>query len=468
MAQKDLLAFLTKLDKELTANSAVYRAENANKRAHIFRYNSKKFAKQIKIQITAQEIPLTNADKAFINKQADELLKKLQRSLPRIKADEKKIVSGKTFVRMTFTSSVKKKSQYGDPDSIYGKIYDTYRPHLKTCFGNIQDYLRDQEFTNPETGRKKSKALRTKTGKIREAPGREVNLGHVEGKSVVESFIRDAFENVLGDESIFTQTGDALGEDDIKRMMSELGIGISIIKDARIDTYTVELEAAVDNISGGQALKKSKSQLQSQIKAAVKKLGGIENLSGSDTPRQKYIKKTRKQVLEPFMGKQGVKVSAKDLKVDETPKSSGKKKATTKATKAKKARASLGAAALPAKMRRRKRTTKPSAARQPLELLGLLNKRLPDTVRKNMNPPHLVNRSGRFADSVKVTEIAQTNKGFPSIGYTYQKNPYEVFEMGNGDDRWATPERDPRVLIDRSIREVAAQFAIGRFYTRRV
>ena len=85
-----------------------------------------------------------------------------------------------------------------------------------------------------------------------------------------------------------------------------------------------------------------------------------------------------------------------------------------------------------------------------------------------MNPPHLVNRTGRFADSVKVTEIAETNKGFPSIGYTYQKNPYEVFEMGNGDDRWATPERDPRVLIDRSIREVAAQFAIGRFYTRRV
>ena len=37
MAQKDLLAFLTKLDKELTASSAVYRAQNANKRAHIFR-----------------------------------------------------------------------------------------------------------------------------------------------------------------------------------------------------------------------------------------------------------------------------------------------------------------------------------------------------------------------------------------------------------------------------------------------
>jgi len=29
-------------------------------------------------------------------------------------------------------------------------------------------------------------------------------------------------------------------------------------------------------------------------------------------------------------------------------------------------------------------------------------------------------------------------------------------------------ERDPRRLIDKSIREIAAQFAIGRFYTRRL
>ena len=39
------------------------------------------------------------------------------------------------------------------------------------------------------------------------------------------------------------------------------------------------------------------------------------------------------------------------------------------------------------------------------------------------------------------------------------------WEVGN--TRWATPERDPRILIDKSIREIAAQFAIGRFYTRR-
>ena len=103
----------------------------------------------------------------------------------------------------------------------------------------------------------------------------------------------------------------------------------------------------------------------------------------------------------------------------------------------------------------------------PLQMIAMLNKQLPETVRKNMVAPGLVNRTGRFSESVKVTDIQQTPKGYPSVGYTYQKNPYEVFEMGSGDARWATPERDPRTLIDRSIREVATQFAMGRFYTRR-
>lgn len=115
-----------------------------------------------------------------------------------------------------------------------------------------------------------------------------------------------------------------------------------------------------------------------------------------------------------------------------------------------------------------KQRTKKNAASQPLQLIGLINKDLPDTVRKNMQSPQLVNRTGRFAESVKLTDVIQTPKGYPSFGYTYQRNPYSVFEDGGGSAPWANGERDPRQLIDRSIREIAAQFAIGRFYTRRV
>ena len=84
-----------------------------------------------------------------------------------------------------------------------------------------------------------------------------------------------------------------------------------------------------------------------------------------------------------------------------------------------------------------------------------------------MGPPGLENVSGRFAGSVRVTDVAQTPKGFPSIGYTYQKNPYQVFEPGQGIAPWATAERDPRKVIDASIREIAATLLQGRFFTRR-
>ena len=102
-----------------------------------------------------------------------------------------------------------------------------------------------------------------------------------------------------------------------------------------------------------------------------------------------------------------------------------------------------------------------------LQLLTLLKAKLPQTVAQNMGPPGLVNRTGRFASSVTPTDVSRTAQGYPSVGYTYRKNPYQVFEMGVGDARWATPDRDPRKVIDMSIREIAAQLVVGRLYTRR-
>lgn len=101
----------------------------------------------------------------------------------------------------------------------------------------------------------------------------------------------------------------------------------------------------------------------------------------------------------------------------------------------------------------------------PMHLLGVFNKNLPDVVRANMGAPALENVTGRFAESVRVTDVATTPHGFPSFGYTYQRDPYQTFEPGG---EMGTFERDPRRLIDQSMREIAAQFAMGRFYTRRV
>lgn len=104
----------------------------------------------------------------------------------------------------------------------------------------------------------------------------------------------------------------------------------------------------------------------------------------------------------------------------------------------------------------------------PLALIGIFNKELPRTLQKNMRDPALNYQSGRFANSVKVLDAITTQKGYPSFGFSYQKDPYQVFEMGLGSSPWATPDRDPRKLIDNSMREIAAKYAIGRFFTRRL
>jgi hypothetical protein len=100
-------------------------------------------------------------------------------------------------------------------------------------------------------------------------------------------------------------------------------------------------------------------------------------------------------------------------------------------------------------------------------MLGIINAQLSDTVAKNMGSPRLDNVTGTFARSVRVTDIATTAQGFPSVGYTYARSPYGVFEASSGT-RFASAERDPRPLIDASIREIAAQYGLGRLYTRRM
>ena len=104
-----------------------------------------------------------------------------------------------------------------------------------------------------------------------------------------------------------------------------------------------------------------------------------------------------------------------------------------------------------------------SAATSPIGLTELLNKSLAKELMKNMGPypRRLENRSGRFARSAEVVNIAPLPKSV-EIQYTYQKDPYEVFEPDNGNPM-ASWGRDPRRLIGGTIRELA-QSIMGTKY----
>ncbi|MFI3221385.1 MAG: hypothetical protein QX189_20050 [Methylococcales bacterium] len=63
-------------------------------------------------------------------------------------------------------------------------------------------------------------------------------------------------------------------------------------------------------------------------------------------------------------------------------------------------------------------------------------------------------RSGRFAGSASVKTLSQSREGMITAFYTYMKNPYQTFEPGFAQGSPKT--RDPKLLIAKSIREIAA------------
>jgi len=203
------------------------------------------------------------------------------------------------------------------------------------------------------------------------------------------------------------------------------------------------------------------SQLeQAAIKGLVDSLQDIANLESSTT-----LKNAVAQIALYNIG--GKK--RKNKKVTGTAKSKINEKSSAKSSKktgSKKSTRVMRDSTVPSDiMGTRASATVPSLG----YLIAIFNEQLPRTVAKNMGAPRLQNRTGRFAQSVRVSDIAITPQGYPSVGYTYQLNPYQTFEPGYRQGyKQGAPDRDPRKLIDVSIREIATQFAMGRFYTRRV
>lgn len=201
--------------------------------------------------------------------------------------------------------------------------------------------------------------------------------------------------------------------------------------------------------------------IQEDEKIFSKLIGDIDvsKIRGSNT-----LEEDIEGVYADFLG-EGRKKNYKSKKVRPTRSKADDILPTARKTKTKRKTTKNAAKAPFIRKKRGAAKGKASAASMPLNMMVMINSQLPGVVRKNMRPPALENRTGRFAASPRVTEIGVTAQGFPSIGYSYEKNPYQTFETGF---KQGSADRDPRKLIDTSIREIAVQFAIGRFYTRRV
>tara|TARA_R110000737_G_scaffold194683_1_gene215813 strand:+ start:157 stop:1461 length:1305 start_codon:yes stop_codon:yes gene_type:complete len=427
-------AFLTKLHNELLVTGDEYR-KLVNVQFHTFVLTRRALRKGIKDRLEKNFAGVSKAEVAAILKGCDAALYKVIRDTAKsINAVETPGLGGVTLQKQT--KSRVEATFDASGQNRYAQITRLYTQHLSKATPAV---IRSIEGVLNETSNVKSKSL--------------WNLNHKHLEGIIETQVRDAINNAL------------IGEEEITKkhltaFMKKNKISLEVIRDTRSNTAHVSLGSQRENSKEGGISGARKQKLQKALLKAIKQLDSnipIAELPGSDSFVEVFEKKVVTKTLDPFRGKKNVKVS----KASKTKHS--KKKHTIKVTPAVKAAASL----------RRRKSIKAAAAKkapaaQPLQLLAMINAKLPATVRKNMNSPMLVNRTGTFADSVKLTDISKTPKGFPSIGYTYDKSPYGVFEMGNGDPRFATPERDPRRIIDQSIREIAAHLAIGRFFTRRV
>jgi hypothetical protein len=99
-----------------------------------------------------------------------------------------------------------------------------------------------------------------------------------------------------------------------------------------------------------------------------------------------------------------------------------------------------------------------------VNLQNLLNAQLVQRVKENMGNgtrKDILNlRTGRFAESVKVERISQSREGMITAFYTYMRNPYATFSQGG---RQQVPKsRDPKLLISKSIREIAQEKVTNR------
>lgn len=365
-------------------------------------------------------------------------------------------------------------SAFNKVKQVYAKQLEAYFKDLQSTFGEeTQDSSQKKRgfrqsatrsVVDKVTGKKKK--IKTDARATSGASVFRVTAGHEHNEGILETALARAMSATADNLSSFLKNQN-LDLTKLKQMMKDLEIDLSCVRASDGEGFVIRMEYGPDNAAFGNNMKDAKADFLEGCTRAANSLGSkLGTLTGSDSILTRNRKLIVKQMVNQFKkNKKVTSIKHENIKLD-----TGKgNKATTSVGKAKlkkekrmsMAGVAVAVAAPKAKKRRPKQTT-PNLA----SLLGYINMRLPKIVEGNMGVPRLESRTGRFAQSVRATDISTTAQGFPSIGYTYAKQPYGVYENTSGS-RFADSDRDPRALIDQSIREIVMQLGVGRIYTRR-
>lgn len=473
MSRQSLIKFLEKLDKELYGRSQTYR-EQADRKELVFTFNANRFVDALKQEFKTRDLMKEfNSQELqnFMYKGAGDILKACAANAQKFKKTRGVLIRRNQHslkVIIAAENNPQKNRNYDNFTKLKGLYKDELdkfvlelNEHLKQNYGKKLTKTREKRVK--ENGWWKGTGIMVPTDEEIKYGSDLIEAGHEKGQGILESRMADAIDTAINQKYTRQTT-----KDNLKHNLGEvLKIDLGFVRNDKTDTHAIFAESRVSNQVDGFGSAEAKAKFQRQLREALDKLRSkepIPGLKGSDSIAEYQTKKVEHAVMKELGKVKGAKVT-KTKKPKATKRSatfSGKKKnpkvidsalpaATVKVSRGRRsgARASAGG----------------ESAISLLRFISLMNQKLPQTVAKNMGDPALNIRTGRFASSVRVTEVVPTTKGFPSVGYTYMKNPYQTFEQGF---RQGSPDRDPRKLIDRSIREIAAELVTVRLYTRRV
>lgn len=293
-----------------------------------------------------------------------------------------------------------------------------------------------------------------------------LHLGHLDGFAVVErkaeriiSTLKERFPNIEIGRAVLTKSTSS------RKVSSAKSFNAGIFGEFSLD-LEVDVTLVSDEFAGANIAKEYEQTLISRISKSFLARKNWSKVKGSLSMEEAALEDGIELVIDTINNsfpKKNLKSSGKNKKSDRKP---TKVKAPIKVT-INKTTTTGEQDKFPSSKKSGRRKVQPEQLPNWYSLLGIINRKLPEQVAKNMHAPRLVYRTGTFANSAQVVNVETTKDGYPSIIFDYQRNPYDVFDKSKGSPPWNTPARDPRALVDKSVREIVQEMAIGRFYTRR-
>ena len=450
MAKGNLTKVLKDLDKSLEKTSEAYRTLISNKQAHYIIVNKKQIKEQIKQQLSIVEKDgrfqkLSEGLDKIIDSEVDNMYEYLATNLhpSKFETNRRKYLTSNYSKSPNILTVVLETKQGVKPRDVFAYFRRIKQRSQKSLVKKLNAEIKKLNARN------KNKREEVQASDF-------LDIGHI-GSSAVSLQRQAAVQKTLYN---FSQNQNPT----VKKFISDIAdnIGIKLEKTPSKkkiggkEVISITLESSrLNKQEGSKELSKIAGDLNKKLLKAAESYGTKwAELKGSPSA----IDIVEQQVFNQFAKIKGKKnFKAKKLNKNKSSALLKRKSKTTKGSAFKDSKkappVNFGTAG----------DTQQSA----IQLMGLLNAKLPRTVASNMGAPRLENVTGRFASSVRVTDVTRTPTGFPSIGYTYQRDPYGVYEASSGT-RFASTQRDPRTLIDASIREIAVELMTTRLYTRRL